>query len=61
MYHVGQKIDWLTVLDGSITKVVGEITQIVGEWMWVKGKTMCKNIEVTDKLTVHDKSISTFG
>jgi hypothetical protein len=61
MYHVGQKIDWLTIIDGSITKVVGEITQIVGEWMWVKGKTFCKNIEVTDRLTIHDKSISTFG
>lgn len=44
MYHVGQKITWLTIFDGSITKVVGEVTQIVGEWMWVNGKTFCKNI-----------------
>lgn len=60
MYHVGQKIDWLTIIDGSITKVVGEITQIVGEWMWVNGKTLCKNVEVTDRLTIHDKSIEIY-
>jgi hypothetical protein len=59
MYHVGQKIVWLTLIEGKVTKVIGEITQIVGEWIWAKGKTRY-DIEVTDRLTVDDKSISLF-
>lgn len=58
MYYVGQKITWLTIINGTITKVVGEITHIFGEYIWVKGKTLCKNIEVTDTLTFYDNTIS---
>ena len=57
-YTVGQKITWLTIINGSITKVYGEITQIVEDWMWVKGKTLCTNTEVSDRLTIYDKSIN---
>ena len=33
VYHVGQKISWLTMMNYSITSVSGEITQIVGDWI----------------------------
>lgn len=59
MYQVGQKIVWLTLIEGKVTKVIGEITQIVGEWIWAKGKTRY-DLEVADRLTVDDKSISLF-
>lgn len=59
MYHVGQKIVWLTLIQGKVTKVIGEITQIVGDWIWAKGKTRY-DLEITDRLTVDDKSISLF-
>lgn len=53
MYHEGQKIVWLTLIEGKVTKVIGEITQIVGEWIFAKGKTRY-GLEVTDRLTIHD-------
>lgn len=59
MYQVGQKIVWITLIEGKVTKVIGEITQIVGDWIYAKGKTRY-DLEVTDLLTIHDKSISNF-
>ena len=60
MYHVGQKITWLTLIGGKVTKVIGEIIELESNfWIRAKGKTN-QNIEVKDLLTVDDKSISLF-
>ena len=59
MYKVGQKITWLTSIEGKVTKVIGEITEIVGEWLYVTGKTRY-DLEVKERLTIHDKSITLF-
>lgn len=58
MYHVGQKITWLSLIAGKATKVIGEIIELESNfWIRAKGKTN-QGLDVKDLLTVDDQSIS---
>ena len=57
----GQKISWMTTINGKATKVFGEIAEIGGDFIF-RAKGMSRTgFHVTDLLSVDDNSISIIG
>jgi len=57
----GQKISWLTTINGKATKVFGKITEIGGDFIFRAKGTTRTGFHVTDLLSVDDNSIYIIG
>ncbi len=56
-FTVGQKISWLTIINGKITKLIGEVTDVIGSYVKCKGVCEVSGREYTDTLMDYDTTV----
>lgn len=57
-FNVGDKISWLTIVNGKVTKLKGDVSQINGETMTCIGKCLATGNWWRDLVSIYDESIT---
>jgi hypothetical protein len=57
-FSEGDKIAWLTIVNGKVVRLKGDVSSIVGETMCCIGKCVATGNWWRDYISIHDKSVS---